>query len=312
MTGMIIKKDKRTSSLNGKQWQAGETFSGWMFLLPSFVLFILFRFVPIIFTVILSFADWNLISGIKGINFVGFDNFQRLLQDQTVWDSLGHTFEYTLGVVPLAIILSLLVAVVLNGKVYCKSAIRLMFYMPYVCSMVAVAIIWAILYQPSYGPINMILKQFFGVKKPPLWISSTKWSMISLIIMGVWQVIGYNMVIFLAGLQGIPRTYYEAADIAGANGFQKFIFITIPLLSPTIFFITITSVINSFQVFGPVNILTQGGPGTSTNVLVYHVYNLAFKYYDIGYANCVSVLLFIIVFLMTVVQWKLQDRWVYE
>ncbi|MEK3723091.1 carbohydrate ABC transporter permease [Paenibacillus sp. FSL H8-0034] len=304
-TDMIVVTKARSNKLRLR-----ENLDGWLFLSVSLVGYLLFRFIPIIFSLVLSFCDWNLISGLKGIRFVGLDNFAELLHDQWFISSLINTFYFAFVSVPISIGLSLLVAVIVNQSVYGKGLIRLLLYSPHISSMVAISVIWAILYSPSFGPINMFLKSI-GISNPPGWISSSTWAMPSLIIMSIWQSIGYNMVIMLAGLQGIPKDYYEAAEVDGANLFQKFKIITIPLMSPTLFFVMITSVIGSFQIFAQVNIMTQGGPGTSTSVLVYYIYNVAFNYNRMGYANSIAWVLFVIILVLTLWQWRQQKKWVH-
>ncbi|MCU6793190.1 sugar ABC transporter permease [Paenibacillus sp. WQ 127069] len=304
-TDMIVVTKARSNKLRLR-----ENLDGWLFLSVSLVGYLLFRFIPIVFSLVLSFCDWNLISGLKGIRFVGLDNFAELLHDQWFISSLMNTFYFAFVSVPISIGLSLLVAVIVNQSVYGKGLIRLLLYSPHISSMVAISVIWAILYSPSFGPINMFLKSI-GISNPPGWISSSTWAMPSLIIMSIWQSIGYNMVIMLAGLQGIPKDYYEAAEVDGANLFQKFKIITIPLMSPTLFFVMITSVIGSFQIFAQVNIMTQGGPGTSTSVLVYYIYNVAFNYNRMGYANSIAWVLFVIILVLTLWQWRQQKKWVH-
>jgi len=288
-----------------------QNLEGWAFLSLNFVGYVLFRLVPIIIAFILSFCDWKFSIGMKGLKFIGLKNYIDLWSDEWFIHSAINTFYFTFANVPIAIALSLIVAIVLNDKIFCRGLVRLSFYLPNISSAVAISIIWAMLFSPSYGPINMFL-QSMGVVNPPGWISSSKWAMPTLILMSIWQIIGYNIIILLAGLQGISKTYYEAADIDGASGIQKFYRVTLPMLSPTIFFLTIMSLINSFQVFAPVNILTKGGPGTSTTVFAYYIYTSAFTYNKMGYASSVSWVLFLIIFAFTLIQWKLQDKWVVE
>jgi len=283
---------------------------GWCFLLPSFIGFLLFRFLPIISTTILGFTDWNLVSGIGGIQFNGVDNFIQIAKDKTFWIAFGNTFAFVLGSVPVTIILALILAVILNDKVFLKGGIRLMIYLPYISSLVAVSVVWLNLFSPSYGPINTVL-QSLGISNPPGWVTSSEWALPALMIISVWQSVGYYMVIFVAGLQGISPSYYEAARIDGASGLRCFFKITIPMLTPTLFFVLITSVINSFQNFTLVNVMTQGGPGTSTMVLVYYVYRMVIKYSKVGYACAVSVVLFIILFIITAIQLGTQKKWVH-
>jgi multiple sugar transport system permease protein len=250
---------------------------------------------------ILSFSEWNFISGIKGIKFVGLENYQKLLNDPVFVTSFINTIVYAVAMVPVSIFLALVLGAILNEYVFGRGVLRLAFYMPYVSSMVAVSMVWMILYLPSYGPINNFLRAL-GMENPPRWISGSSTSLLSIIIVGVWQSLGYNIIIVLAGLQGIPRSLYESADIDGASVIRKFFSITIPSLSSTLFFLVMIAFIRSFQVFTPVRVMTQGGPGNSSSVLVYYIYKTAFEYSSIGYATALSWVLFILVFVFTIVR----------
>ena len=294
-----------------KQRKRRMNLIGWCFLLPSFIGFVLFRFLPIIASFLLSFTKWNLVSGFSGIEFVGLSNFTDLVTDDTFLVSLKNTFLYVIGSVPAIIVIAIVLAVIVNNKIYLKSLSRLMIYMPYIFSMVTVSMVWLSLYSPNYGPINNFLRRL-GIENPPGWVTSSKSSLAALVIIGVWSMVGYYMVIFMAGLQNIPASYYEAAEIDGAGSIYQFFKITLPMLSPTTFYVMITCIINSFQVFTAVKIMTEGGPGTSSMVTVYYVYNLAVKYNKIGYACAVSMVLFVLVFLITIFQFKMQKKWVYQ
>ncbi len=200
--------------------------------------------------------------------------------------------------VPIAIGLSLVLAVILDTHVFGRGLLRLAFYLPNISSMVAVSVVWMILFIPSYGPINSILMSL-GIDNPPKWLNATSTSLLSIIIIGVWQRLGYNIIIILAGLQGVSKSLYEAAEIDGANGIQKFFYITIPSLSNTMFFLTMISFISSFQMFTPVQVMTKGGPGTSSSVLVYYIYKAAFQNNDIGGASAMAWVLFLLVFVFS-------------
>ena len=284
-----------------------ENIAGWLFISLNLIGYIAFKLLPIILSLCLSFCKWNLISGLSGVKFTGLKNYMNLLTDDWFRASVINTFVFAFASVPISIFLALLLAVVLNDKIFMKSLVRLCFFLPYICSMVAISVVWNILYMKSFGPINQFLRAV-GIANPPGWLSSSHWAMISIIIMSVWQVIGYNSIILLAGLQGIDRSLYESANIDGASGIAKFFKITIPMLSPSLFFVTVTSIIGSFQVFTQINIMTQGGPGTSTMVLVFYIYKTAFSYNNIGYANAIGWALFLIVFVFTALQWKFQSK----
>ena len=233
------------------------------------------------------------------MEFVGLDNYARLLHDEVFIRSLINTLIYGIVLVPVAIFLALIFAVILNEYVFGKGILRLAFYLPNVSSMVAVSVVWMILFLPAYGPINQVLMTL-GIENPPRWLNATGTSLLSIIIVGIWQRIGYNIIVVLAGLQGISKSLYESAEIDGANGIQKFFYITIPSLSNTMFFLTMISFISSFQVFTPVQVMTKGGPGNSSSVLVYYIYKNAFQYNEIGYATAMAWILFFLVFIFTI------------
>lgn len=286
-----------------------ETLSGWLFILPSVVGFGVLMFIPIVFSLVLSFTDWNFLSGIQSINFIGLENFINMWSDRWFTDSLINNIIFVSVTVPLTMIIALLTAIGLNNGVFFKTSIRLMVFMPYVSSVVALSIVWAVLFSPSEGPINAFLSSI-GVNDPPGWLASSKWALPAIIIMTIWANIGYNMVIFLAGLQNIPKNLYEAAKIDGAGPIGTFFNITVPMLSPTTFFVLITSIIHSFQVFVAIFIMTQGGPGTSTSVMTFYIYQTGFSFYNMGYASAMAWILFIFLFFVTFIQWRGQKKWV--
>jgi multiple sugar transport system permease protein len=286
-----------------------EAIAGWLFILPCLIGFGLLTLVPILFSLVISFTDWNFLEGLKGIRFIGFENFIKMWSDKWFTDSLINNIVFTLITVPCTMILALLTAVILNDKTFLKSPIRLMIFLPYISSIVAVSVVWAILYSPSQGPINAFLRSV-GITDPPGWLSDSTWALPSIIILTVWMNVGYNMIIYLAGLQGIPKALYEAARIDGAGPIKSFFKITVPMLSPTSFFVLITCIIQSFQVFAAIFIMTDGGPGTSTSVLTYYIYQAGFSFYDMGYASAMAWVLFLIVFAITIFQWRGQKKWV--
>lgn len=276
------------------------------FLLPNLIGLIVFTFVPVIISFGLSFMKWN---SATPAQFVGLRNFRTMFSDSGFFASLWNTFYYTLGCVPLTIIIAVLLAVLLNTDIKGLSAFRAIHFFPHICSVVALSVVWQFLYYADAGPINMALRAL-GFTDPPRWTASLVWAMPALIIMNVWRSVGYYMVMFLAGLQTIPKQLYEAANMDGANEWKKFWAITLPMLSPTMFFAVIICIINSFHVFTAVYIMTQGGPGTATSVLVYQIYNQAFVNFNFGYASALSLVLFIIIFAVTLVQFRAQEKWV--
>lgn len=275
-----------------------ENLTGWAFIGLNLVGYLLFKLLPLFMAGVLSFTKWNIAASLDTMQFVGFANFTRIFHDTVFWESFWNTILYAVVMVPIAIALSLVLAVILDTHVFGKGLLRLAFYLPNISSMVAISVVWMILFIPSYGPINSLLMSL-GIDNPPKWLNASSTSLISIIIIGVWQRLGYNIIIILAGLQGISKTLYEAAEIDGANGVQKFFYITIPSLSNTMFFLTMISFISSFQMFTPVQVMTQGGPGTSSSVLVYYIYKSAFQNNDIGGASAMAWMLFLLVFVFS-------------
>ena len=274
--------------------------TGYFFLAPSFFILLVFLFVPLFFSLYLSFHQWNVISAEKP--FAGLENFQTLLHDRQFRNALKNTAVYSLHV-PISMAVSLVVALMMNQKIRGVNFLRTLFFLPSVSSFVAIALVWQWMYHPQFGLANYLLR-FFGV--PPLnWLRNPATALISIMLMSIWMGIGYQMVIFLAGLQGIPSELYEAARTDGANAWQRFWKITLPLLMPTTFFILVTSLIGSFQVFAFVYVMTEGGPLHSTDVVVYHIYQNAWEYLKMGYASAMSWVLFLIVMSATWLQFKL-------
>jgi multiple sugar transport system permease protein len=287
--------------------ERNETLAAFAFLALNFVGYILFKLVPILLALILSFSRWNFVSGIRGVRIIGIENYLKLFGDPVFTESFFNTIIYAVAMVPVSIFLALILGVILNDHVFGKGPLRLAFYLPYISSMVAVSMVWMILFIPTYGPINNLLRSL-GIAHPPGWLNSSSTSLLSIIIVGVWQSLGYNIIIVLAGLQGISPSLYESADIDGASIVRKFFSITIPSLSGALFFLVMITFIRSFQVFAPVQIMTQGGPGNSSSVLVYYIYTTAFENSDIGYASAMSWVLFLLVFVFTVVRNAIQAR----
>ncbi|WLD92601.1 carbohydrate ABC transporter permease [Alkalihalobacillus sp. AL-G] len=276
-----------------------------LFLLPNFIGFIFFIGIPILASFGLSFTEWDLISN---PSWVGFDNYIALIKDEEFRSALFHTIYFILGYLPLVMCGALTIALILNKKLKGRIFFRAAYFVPVITSWVAVSLIWKWLFNPTYGLINYGLS-LIGISGPA-WLHDPTWAMPAIILTSVWKDLGFVMVIYLAGLQGISPTYYEAAEIDGANGFQKFRHITLPLLSSTTFFVLVISLINSFQVFDQVMIMTEGGPAGSTSVLVERIYKHAFEYYEMGYASAISWVLFFIIFGVTLIQMRLQKRWV--
>lgn len=301
-----MKDEKKQISGVKVKYRKSEVISGYLFILPSLVIFITFMIIPIFMGLYISLTDYD---GFKTMNFVGLQNYTAMFRDSYFLVSFKNNIVYTLFTVPGTLILSLLLAVAVNKGIKGSSVFKTVFFFPYITSMVAVGIIWTLLFNPTVGPINNFLKSI-GIANPPGWLLSTKSALPAVMIVTVWKWAGYYMIIFLAGLQGIPKQLYEASEVDGASGLTKFFHITLPLLSPTTFLILILLIINSFQVFDLINIMTEGGPGGATNVLVYRIYQEGFKYMHFGYASAEAYFLFAIILIITGIQFWGQKKWV--
>ena len=241
-------------------------------------------------------------------SFIGLANFARLLRDDNVHIAIRNTVYYTLGTVPLTLAASLGLAILLNNAVRGMGFFRTTIFFPYITSVVAVAYVWNMMFHPTMGPINAFLRAL-GVLNPPGWTASTAWAMPAIILTSVWRFMGYYMVIYLAGLQAIPRTLYEAAEIDGASPWRSFISVTLPMLRPTTFFVVIMLTINCFRIFDLVQVMTQGGPGRATTVLVHQLYHAAFVRFNFGYASSIALVLFFIVIGITIIQFTIGKRY---
>lgn len=276
------------------------------FLLPNLIGFVVFTLIPVIAAFVLSFMRWD---GANEAVFIGLRNFQLLLKDSSFNISFWNTIYYTAANVSLTVAVSLALANVLNRGIKGVVLFRAIHFFPHIAAIVAVSVVWQFLYHAEFGPINMTLKSI-GIDNPPRWTASTTWAMPAVIFMTVWKSVGYYMIMFLAGLQGIPNYLYEAATIDGANCWKKFWYVTLPMLSPTMFFVVIICIINSFKVFDQIYIMTSGGPGRATSVLVYQIYTQAFINYRFGYASAMALVLFLLVFIVTIFQFRAQEKWV--
>jgi multiple sugar transport system permease protein len=276
------------------------------FILPNLLGFALFTLVPMAFSLALALMNWD---GANEVTWAGLDNFKRLLSDTTFRISLFNTFYYVIGTVPPTMIASLGLAMLLNQRLSGRNFFRTSFFFPFVASLVAVAVVWNMLFHPAMGPVNQLLAAL-GVENPPRWSASVDWAMPTVIMASIWRGMGYYMIIYLAALQGIPSYLYEAAEIDGANAWQKFRYVTLPMLTPATFFVSIMLTIYSFKIFDLILVMTDGGPGRATNVLVIHTYNVAFREFRFGYASAIAMVLFLIVLIITIVQFRMEKRWV--
>ncbi len=277
-----------------------EALTGWVTVLPALTVQVIFIYLPLAWAFYVSFFSWNMI---RPMRYVGLRNYERLFSSPDFWNSMGVTGIYILGTVIPSVIIGLLLAALLNIEwIKGRGLFRTLFYIPVVTSMAAAAVIWGWLYEPNFGLVNYFLS-IFGISNIK-WLSDPNYALLALIIVGVWKRIGYNMVLFLAGLQTIPKTYYEAAEIDGATPWRKFVNITLPLLSPTTLFVFIMQFIASFRVFVSVSVMTSGGPAKSTQVITYYLYENAFKYLKFGYASAVAVVMFAMMVVFTLIQFR--------
>ena len=284
-----------------------DFFTGMGFILPSLLGFLIFTFIPVVISLCLSFTSWNFMEGIEGIKFNGLANYIRLFSDEWFLNSYKNNIIFTAVTVPVLIALGLVMATIINKYIYGGGVVRTMIFIPYIASVVAECTVWMVLLQPSYGPVNEFFRSI-GIANPPGWLADFKWSLPSIMIIYVWQQVGYYSIVFLAGLKGLPEDVYEAAKVDGASSIRQFFSLTVPLISPTTFFLTIMGIIGSFKVFDQISVLTQGGPGSSSSVMAYYVYRTAFDYFEMGYANTLAWALFVLVFIVTLVQWKMQAK----
>ena len=273
------------------------------FLAPSLLGLILFSAVPVVFSMFISLTDWNYVNGIGNWNFVWFENFKKLWSDEWFRAALRNTFVYTVVTVPIGLFLAVVIAVLIDQFCAKKLAgvLRVTMCMPKICNIVASAAVWTMLYS-TYGPFTQLMKAL-GWTDPPRFLASYTWALPAVMLMSIWQGLGYHVFLYSASLTSLPKDIYEAADLDGVNGIQRFFYITLPQLKPTTFFLTVTGIISSFKVFGQINVMTHGGPGSSTYTLVYYIYKSAFTYYEMGYASAVAMVLFAILLCVTLYQW---------
>ena len=286
---------KRIGKKRGKLEQQNAAY---LLIAPSYLIYLFFVLIPVIWTIAMSFTDYNL----SKAPFVGISNYIQLTKDPIFIKSVGNTLFYCLLAIVPAMLLGLALAMFLNQKLKGKGFLRTLFYLPNIFSMVAVSMAWLYLYDTTSGILNKVLKDL-GMQAVP-WISSASMAMISIAIMSIWSTTGYNMILFLSGLQGIPDYLYEAASIDGATAWEKFIHVTIPMLKPTTFFVFVMACINSFQVFGQVLIVTNGGPMNSTTTIAHQIYRNGFEYYKMGYASAQAVVLMVIIFAITLINMR--------
>jgi len=293
--------EPRRRLLRSDNWQA------WVYLVPTILGLAIFSIGPVIESFFLSFTKYEIVTPPI---WIGLANYAQLVSEPLFWKILLNTVLYTVGFVPSGVILSLLLAVLVNQKLRGVLLFRSLYFLPVVSSTVAIALVWSWLYDPQFGAINDLLFTVFHINGPN-WLGSTTWALPALIIMGVWKSLGYNMVIFLAGLQGVPDELYEAAKVDGAGRVRRFWHITLPMISSTSFFVMIITIIGSFQVFEQTYVMTQGGPAYATLTLSYYIYQNAFEWFHMGYAAALGYVLFFLILIVTLIQMRFQKNWVF-
>jgi multiple sugar transport system permease protein len=290
-----------------KRARRKQNLTGWLFISPIVVGVVAFQFFPILVSIVASLTDWN---GISAPKFVGVKNFSEMFTDDPLFlQTFKNTVYFTLVSIPLTIGIGLVLALLCARPIKGVAFFRTAYFAPYVTNVVAIGFVWFWFFQPDDGVINGLLSQL-GIGGPQ-WLSSSSWAMPAVIMVSVWQGIGYPMIILLAGLQGLPTEYFESAKIDGAGAWQRLRFITLPLLTPHFLFLLITQFISSFQVFGLIYVMTKGGPGHATSVYIYNIYQNAFSYGKVGYASAMAWILFVVIAAVTFLQWRLQKRWVF-
>ncbi len=283
-----------------------EAFDAWIFISPAILGIVVFLLLPFLASIVLSLTKYSLIEPPK---FIGISNYVTMVLDDSFWKTLVNTLYFSFTGIPLSLTLSLIVALLMNRQLAGRVFFRTAFFIPVVSSWVAVGLVWRWLYNPEFGLVNYVLS-FVGIQGPE-WLVNSTWAMPAVIIVNVWKWLGFNMMLYLAALQGVPEQLYEASRIDGANSWQQFWNITLPMISPTTFFLSVTSIISSFQVFDAIYAMTNGGPEESTKVIMYYLWENGFQFLRMGYAAAMAWTMFLIIFSLTLIQWRLSSKWVY-
>ena len=279
----------------------------YLYLLPTIIGLVLFTAGAVTASFLVSFTQWDLVSPPQ---WVWLENYANLLRSELFWEVFWNTLYFAILAVPLSVLCSLMLALLVNTRVRGIVLFRTAYFLPVVSSMIAVALVWSWILNPEYGLLNYLLRTTVGLRGPA-WLDSTTWALPAMVLVTVWKGLGYSMVIFLAGLQGIPEDLYHAATIDGAGRWKQFRHVTLPMLSPTTFFVLVITLINSFQVFEQTYVLTKGGPANATLTLSYYIYQNAFQFFQMGKASALAYVLFALIFAVTLFQFRVQKRWVF-
>ena len=279
-----------------------ENYAAWLFILPALAGTFVFIIIPVICSFGLSFCNWDLINPIE---FAGFDNYREIFTDPLFYKIFLNTIVFAVSTSVFGVIIPLILAVILNDKIRGSEFYKTAYFLPFITPMIVIGVVWQWIFDPNIGILNNLLQIHIN------WLYDTRFAMPALIIVSVWKLIGYNMIIFLSSLSTINQSLFEAAKIDGASPVQTFKSVTVPLMSPTIFFVVIITAISSFQIFDLIYLMTQGGPLDSTNVLVYAIYKNAFEYFNVGKASAIAYVLFVVILVLTLIQWNLRKKLVY-
>ena len=287
------------------------TMTGYAFLAPALIIFVCMVLIPVIISIGLAFTKWNFFSGIDGLKFVGLRNFDKLFtSDRSFKTALINTVVYAVTTVPTTVILALVLAYMVNGKVHMQRFFRLAFFVPYISNMVALGAIFKFLFRTD-GPINQVLSNFFGVQTVPDWLVSSDLCRIPIICVMIYSGIGFCLIVYIAALKNVPTELYEAARVDGASTFRQFFAITVPMISPTTFYLLVVRMISAFQIFAAINIISDGGKSSGSVSLVSLIYEEAFKSYNFGYASAQAWVLVLFILAITLLNFKLQKKWVH-
>lgn len=301
VTDLEIRRNKRRMSKKIK-----NALTGYSFIAINVIGVVFFWVIPLIFSFVLSISKWDVSQGLAGIKIIGFQNYIDMWKDEWFQASLINNVIFTVVYVILLLVISFFVALFLKEKVIGKKFVQMGMYLPYVVNVVAIAAVFLAIFSRE-GPVSVFLK-FLGMEEPPLFLNDTRFALATVVIICVWQTMGYTAMLFLSGLINIPEDLYEAAAIDGAGWWQKTRNVTIPMLSSTSFFIMVTTIVNSFKVFGLINVMTAGGPGNSTTMLVYNIYRTAFRFNKIEFASAQGIVLLVIIFIISVIQFRIQNK----
>ncbi|HIS35263.1 TPA: sugar ABC transporter permease [Candidatus Scatousia excrementigallinarum] len=280
-----------------------ESLAAWIFILPALLGTFIFIIIPVICSFGLSFTKWDLLNPVQ---FAGLQNYIEIFNEPLFGKILLNTIVFAVSTSILGVIIPLILAVILNSKIRSSEFYKTAYFLPFITPMIVIGIVWQWIFDPNIGLLNKLLHLHIN------WLYDTHWALPALIIVSVWKLIGYNMIIFLSSLSGISNSMFEAAKIDGAGHVKTFLYVTVPMLSPSIFFVIIITAISSFQIFDLIYLMTQGGPLDSTNVLVYAIYKNAFEYFNVGKASAIAYVLFVIILILTLIQWKLRKKLVFN